>query len=58
MGRRVLARRGNQQIVLVLCPRRYADELSVEAREVPRVADDDAAFEHEAYEVLVVRRFD
>lgn len=58
MGRRVLARRGNQQIVFVLRPRRYADELSVEAREVPRVADYYAALEHEAYEVLVVRRFD
>ena len=58
MGRRVLARRFNQQIVLVFRPRRYADEPSVEAREVPRVADYYAAFEHEAYEALVVRRFD
>ena len=55
---RVLASRFYQQIVLVFRPRRYADELSVEAGEVPRVADYDAALEHEAYEVLVVRRFD
>ena len=56
--RRILARRFDKQVVLAAFSCRYAHEPPVESREVPRVADDDAALEHEAYEVLVVRRFD